>query len=174
MEKKRKIKIKFFNLFVMLIVILVISLFIYFYLQIPIQNIVVKGNTYLGDDYVLALAHIEHYPKYYQYSTDAMKENIEKSPYVAKATVSRSFFHIITIEIEEKKALCFSDSLQKVILNDGTTISENPNYVFRIPRVATEVPDSIYSSLCFLNDESAVRIRSFHVNYEIAVQQAHA
>ncbi len=146
MQKKivKKKKLKLLNFFILLLVITCISLLIYFLLQIKVQNIIIKNTNYLNDDYILDLAGIKNYPKYYSVSTSKIKKKIESSPYIDSAKVKRKFFNTFVIDIKESKALYYRDSDKNVVFSSGKSINNDKNFViFRIPRLLNYVPNNI-------------------------------
>ena len=66
MSKKivKKTKIRFVGLFIVLLVILGLFFGVYFSLKIKTKNIIIKGNNYLNDDYIIELADIKDYPSF--------------------------------------------------------------------------------------------------------------
>lgn len=140
--KKRKLKI--FNFLLFLLILGVISFGIYCYVQIPIKNIIIKNTTYLNDDYILDLAKIKNYPKYYKYSNRKIIKNIKTSDYVENVKVKRSFFHTIEIEVDEKKPLYYRDSDKRIVFSDNSTVEQDNDFVlFRVPRLLNYVPNNI-------------------------------
>ena len=140
--KKRKLKL--FNFFLMLLILGSVSFSVYLYLQIPIQNIIIKNTNYLNDDYILELANIKDYPKYYEKSNRKIKNALEKSTYIEKAKVKSRFFHILEIEVSENKALFYRDTDKKIVFKDGKSIEEEQEFIiFRVPRLLNEIPDSL-------------------------------
>ncbi len=147
--KKRKFKL--FNLLLMLVIIGSISFGIYLYIQLPIKNIIIKNTTYLSDDYILELANLKDYPGFYKYSKKKIINNIEKSPYIESVIIKRKFYHILEIDVTEKKPLFYRDSDKKIVFSDRSSISENNDFViFRIPRLLNYVPNNIYKD--FVNN----------------------
>ncbi len=147
--KKRKLKL--FNLLLMLVIIGSISFGIYLYIQLPIKNIIIKNTTYLSDDYILELANLKDYPGFYKYSKKKIINNIEKSPYIESVIIKRKFYHILEIDVTEKKPLFYRDSDKKIVFSDRSSISENNDFViFRIPRLLNYVPNNIYKD--FVNN----------------------
>ena len=147
--KKRKFKL--FNLLLMLVIIGSISFGIYLYIQLPIKNIIIKNTTYLSDDYILELANLKDYSGFYKYSKKKIINNIEKSPYIESVIIKRKFYHILEIDVTEKKPLFYRDSDKKIVFSDRSSISENNDFViFRIPRLLNYVPNNIYKD--FVNN----------------------
>ncbi len=145
MKKKlvKKTKIKWINLLRILLLLGSISLSIYFYLQIPIQNIIIKNTNYLNDDYIIELANIKTYPKFYEVNKNIIKKELEQSPYIENADIKSKFFHILEIDIQENRALFYRKNNQKIVFEDESSTDENLLFSFRVPQA--ELPDELLS-----------------------------
>ena len=143
--KKRKLKIIPF-----MIILFVVSFFVvlgYFFLQIRLKNIIIKNNEYLNDDYIIELAGIKNYPKFYSINTKKVKKNVLDSVYVRDVKVSGEFFHTLVISVLENKPLYIDNSTKEIVFeNKEKIIVEQNNYSFRIPRLMNYVPDDKYDS----------------------------
>ena len=141
--KKRKLKV--FNFLLVLIILVGLFFGVKFYLDIPVKNIVVKRTSYLNDDYILELAGIKNYPHFWAVSNSKIKKKLEASPYIESVKVTKSFFHKITIDVVESRALFFDTTAEKVVLSNKKKVKENEYTSFRIPRVINYVPDNKYN-----------------------------
>lgn len=146
MSKKivKKTKLKKRNFLVFLLIIGLIAFLIYYYVNIPIKNIIIKNNSYLEDDYILVLADIKDYPSYFKTSTHKIRKEILDSPFISSVKVERKFFNIIKITIEEKKPLFYTASNNLIYFSDETSIKQDiSGYNFRIPRIINDIPESL-------------------------------
>jgi len=127
MEKNviKKIRIRILPLFVFLLVILCILLVGKVVIDLPIHNIIVTGNHYLTDQEIIETAGIEKYPSFIRSYFSPLKENLEKNPWIKKASIKRKSFGIIEIKIEEKEPLFEKIENRVVVLSDGTEIPSN-------------------------------------------------
>ena len=141
--KKRKLKV--FRLLLLLIVLTGLFFGMYFYLKLPIVNLIVKGTNYLNDDYILDLSGLYDYPSFWLSNMNKKEKKLEKSPYIKEAKIKRSFYHIVTISIEENRGLFIRENDNKVVLDDGSVLDDENNY-FRVPRLMNYVPDDKYES----------------------------
>ncbi len=165
----KKTKIKFFNLLKLLIVLLTIFFALYLYLKLPIKNIIIKNTNYLNDDYILDLANIKYYPRYYKYSTKKIAKNIKKSPYIEDVTVKRKFFNILEITVKEKTPLFYRDSDKKIVFSDETSLDFNNEFIlFRIPRLLNYIPNNYYDefikSMKEIKEDTLSRISEISYN----------
>lgn len=142
--KKRKLKV--FKLLMILIVTGGLFFGVYFYLKLPIVNLVVLNTEYLDDDYVLRLASVEEYPSFWLTNMSKAVKRLEKSPYIVKAKIRRGFYHVLTIDITENKALFSKQSDGKVVFSDGSVVDVGDDFTFRVPRLLNYVPDDKYDA----------------------------
>jgi len=143
---KRK-KLRVFRLLLVLLVLLGLFFSVRFFVKIPIQNTIVKNTKYLNDYYILELAGIRDYPSFVLTSSKKMEERLEESPYINKVDVDKSFFNVVTINVDENKALFYDNTDKKIIFDNNEAIELNDvTDDFRIPRLLNYVPDSKYKA----------------------------
>ena len=143
--KKRKLKV--LNLFIVLLIIGALSFFGILIYRLPIKNIIIKGNSYLNDDYIIDLVCIKDYPSFLSISSKSIKKKLNKSPYVENVSIERKFFNILIISIQENKPL-FTNNINNTVVfeNKKEVDQEQIISVFRIPRLINYVPDNKYSN----------------------------
>lgn len=148
MAKKvvKKHKLKVFNLFIVLLIIGALSFLCVFIFNLPIKNIIVKGNSYLNDDYVIKLANIYDYPSFLKTTSYNIKKELIKSPFIENVKIEKKFYNIIVISIKENKPL-FTNSVNNsvVFYNKKEIKNDDVNVNFRIPRLINYVPDNKYN-----------------------------
>mgnify|MGYP001851683402 FL=1 len=143
--KKRKIKL--LPCLIVLLVLGGLSFVVYFFLKLPILNLIVENTTYLNDDYILELAEVKDYPSFWMSSTSNMERKLENSPYISDAQVERKFFHILVFNIDENKPLFINNTNNTVVFSDKEEVSVSDRIdLFRIPRLINYVPDNKYQS----------------------------
>lgn len=149
MAKKivKKTKIKLLPCFMVLLFFVALSFGAYYFVHLPIQNLVVEGTSYLKDDYILNLAGVRDYPSFYLISTRGIEDKLEESPYIQKAEVKREFFHVLVLDIKESKPLFINNTNKTVVFSnkEEVPVSEEID-LFRIPRLINYVPDNKYRS----------------------------
>lgn len=143
--KKRKIKL--LPCLIVLLVLGGLSFVVYFFLKLPILNLIVENTTYLNDDYILELAEVKDYPSFWMSSTSNMERKLENSPYISEAKIERKFFHILVFNIDENKPLFINNTNNTVVFSDKEEVSVSDRIdLFRIPRLINYVPDNKYQS----------------------------
>ncbi len=149
MAKKivKKTKIKLLPCFMVLLFFVALSFGAYYFVHLPIQNLIVEGTSYLKDDYILTLAGVRDYPSFYLISTRGIEDKLEESPYIQKAEVKREFFHVLVLDIKESKPLFINNTNKTVVFSnkEEVPVSEEID-LFRIPRLINYVPDNKYRS----------------------------
>ena len=78
----------------------------YFY-QLDIKNIYIKGNIYTKDIEIIEKAGVEDYPKLYRLRNKKVKENIESLPLIESVKIKKSIFGKLTLEVKETEILFF-------------------------------------------------------------------
>lgn len=147
MAKKivKKKKIRIFNLLLVLIVVSGLFFGVYMYLKLPIVNLIVKGNSYLNDDYVLSLSGLKKYPSFWLTSMKKVERKLKKSDYIIDVDIKRNWYHVITIDIKENRALFSKENENgKIVFSSGDTLKVDEDYSFRVPRLLNYVPDDKY------------------------------
>lgn len=144
--KKRKIRV-----FRLLLVILLLVFFVYlgyYILNDNIKNIIITGNNYLNDYYIIEKANIKNYPSFWLTSTKSMKKKLEESPYIKTVKIKKKFYNVIQIEINENQPLFIYEGDQNIVFENKEKVKlEEEIDLFRIPRLMNYVPDNKYDSL---------------------------
>ena len=148
MSKKivKKRKLKLFNFFIVLLVLTGLFFAVYFILQIRVKNIIVKNTTYLNDDYVLELAGVKNYPKFFLTNNFKVEKKLKTSKYISNAKLHRRFPLVFVLDITENKPLFYNVNSNKYVLSDGEMVKdESISDNFIVPRLINYVPDKKYT-----------------------------
>lgn len=149
MTKKlvKKKKLKLLPCFIVLLLFGGLSFLVYFFLNLPIKNLIVKNTVYLNDDYVLELAGVKDYPSFWLLSTNEIEKKLETSPYILEADVERNFFHVLVISVTENKPLFINNTNHTVVFADKEEVNIDEEIdLFRVPRLINYVPDNKYKT----------------------------
>ena len=145
---KKVVKVRKWKVFSTLLILLILVGFVfgvYSFIQIPIKNIIIKGTTYLNDDTVLELAQVKDYPKFFLTWKRKTEQALEKSDYIAKATVHKKWGFVFEIVITENQPLFWNVTQNQFVLDKGISVSEDEiSKNFRVPRLLNYVPDVKY------------------------------
>jgi len=152
-EKK---KLKVFNLLLVLLVLTGLFLVTYFLIKTPIKNIVIKGTSYLNDDYIIELADIKDYPSFIMTSSSKIKKKLLKSEYIEDVKINKKFGFILQISITENIPIFYNNNTNKYVLNNGKEVKEDEiNKNSNVPRLLNYVPDKKFSQ--FINGMNRIK-----------------
>lgn len=140
---KKKIRIKFVNIFLFLTFVLIIIGAVYEIANFKITNIYIKNNYYLTDLEVIETAKIKDYPSTFQNSCKKIEKRLEKNPLIKTAKVKKTYFTRVYIDIEENPLLFYDANISKIVLKDGTTFSGN----YDVPTLINQVPNKVYKKM---------------------------
>lgn len=139
-QPKQKLRLRYGRIFITIIFLITIFTLGHYILQIPIKNIIIKGNTTIKDQTIIELAGIENYPSIIQTNTAKVKKKLEKEQYIKEATVTKKKTTII-ITIQENRPLFYYAPKKETILLDKSTTKE----ILTAPIVINYIKDTIYS-----------------------------
>ena len=144
-EKKTKIKrkLKLIPILILLVAIVLIYFLVKFVLDIRVQNIFVSGNHYLNDDYIIEKAGLEDYPSYFANPSFIIKNKLTKDIFIKDAKITKKFFAVVNIEVEENDVLFYKESDGKYVLEDGQEVTSIP-YNTNPITVVNYIPDTVY------------------------------
>lgn len=148
MEKKLKKKTHLKIIPVLIFLLLIVAIFFIYNLisSLPVKNIYITGNTYLTDQEIIELAKLENYPSFIKTTSSTIKRNIEKNNLIKHAKITKKFFGIVEITIEENNILFRKyDDDTKVILDNGSEVVDD-KYSYSVPKLLNYVPDTKYKS----------------------------
>ena len=148
MEKKLKKKTHLKIIPVLIFLLLIVAIFFIYNLisSLPVKNIYITGNTYLTDQEIIELAKLENYPSFIKTNSTTIKKNIETNKLIKHAKITKKFFGIVEITIEENNILFRKyDDDTKVILDNGSEVVDD-KYSYSVPKLLNYVPDTKYKS----------------------------
>lgn len=142
MKKKKKIiKIKWKTFLILFLVIAGVVWLGYNAMQLPIQNIIIKGTTNLTDYEIMNLAGIDNYPSFFQTTSSSIKKKLLTNPYITNVKVHKKFWGVLELEIEEAYPLYYDSASESLILSNGNTVKEEANQI-PVPLLLNYVPDT--------------------------------
>lgn len=158
--KKRKKRIKLKGFLIALFVIVLVSLLGLLYINMPVKNIYVKGNSFLKEQVIIDEAGLSNYPKLSQVSRDEIKRKLLDNDLINDVKIAKSLFGKIIIEIEENKIICQKEG-KEYILSNGKMINLDDDVV-GIPTLINDVPDNIFKrfteKLCLVDPSILLHI----------------
>lgn len=143
-KKKRKLRVKI--LLRIFLFILIVAAIIYYFYNLKIQNIYIKGNDVTKDIEIIKKAQIENYPDLYRLNLKKIKKDVESLPLINKATIKRTPFGKITITVTEEKVLFYYKYANKVVTSKGNLVADDNKYQ-GLPTLINFTPDTIFEEL---------------------------
>jgi cell division protein FtsQ len=138
-KQKRKLNIKKVLLFVLLLAL--IGLAIYYLSRISLKNIIISGNSYYTDEYIISKSKLENYPSFLTISCSKIKKILEKESLIENVSVKKTFGFVIEINVSEKKILYQKKSDSLYVLNTSEEMSlEN---IVGIPLLINYYPNTL-------------------------------
>ena len=135
-KQKKKRRLRVGRLFLLLLFISVISFALIKFVDVPIRNIIIKGNDVLTDQEIIEIAELEDYPSYFSTFSFSVKNKILKNKYVKSVKVSKGILSI-KISITEKKVLYVDSLTNEKITDDGIVIKDDK--IICVPYLVNEV-----------------------------------
>ena len=119
-KKKRGIEIK--KIFVLLFLLIVVGGVFYYVIQMPIQNIYIKGNQIVSDDEIISIAKLDTYPSFLLTTSKSIKNRLKKNQYIEDVSIKKKFGNIVTISVFEYQMIALTKDDNKIILSNGKKI----------------------------------------------------
>ena len=166
-KKVIKRKIKLVPVLLFILIAFLICLLIKMFIGFKIQNIYVVNNRYLSDDYIIKEASLSDYPSYFLNLSFMIENKLEKNDYIKEAKVSKSFFGVVTIKVEENDVLFYKEYDKKYVLEDLKEVIETP-YNFVPISIVNYIPDTIYNNFTsrFSKIDETVRNKISEIKYD--------
>ncbi len=145
-EKKVKVKLRLKKGVLIKILVFILVVFcVYFYFDnIKIKNIYIKGNNAISDIQIIEALDIKDYPKIFKLNKNKMVETLEAIPLIDKATVKRNIFGRLDIEVEESTVLFYYKYNNSYVSSSGEFIFDNSYYGY--PILINFTPDTVFES----------------------------
>lgn len=136
----RKVKrIRFKRVFLAFLILFLIIYVICKLVELPIRNIIVKGNSYLKDQQIIDIAGISNYPSILR-SSHEIEKKLKKDKFIKDAKVKKTWYFEVRIKVEENLPIFYDATNSKTVLKDGTKIKEE----YDVPILVNYIPDTIY------------------------------
>lgn len=161
MKKKviHRRKIKVLAVLLLFLIVFLVYLLIKAILGFKIQNIYVENNRLLTDDYIIEKAGLIDYPSYFKKFSFSIEKKLNKDPFIKNASVSKSFFGVVTIKIEENQVLFYKEFDKLYVLENAVEVDELP-YDISTVRLVNYIPDTIYNNFINKFSKLDVEVRS--------------
>lgn len=144
MDKKvKKKRVRFKGLLVIILALYLIGSILYYFLEIPINYIEIKGNSYLKDNYIISYLDLEN-TSIFKLNKSKIKKQLLALDLVSDVKITKNYLGKLYITITEETPLFYSFSNKKIVLSNGCEIEYDKDYL-GIPILINLVPDEIYN-----------------------------
>ncbi len=126
-KKKKRLNVKRLIVFILIIYIL-ISVFKTI-INEPIKNIIITGNYYVTDSEIINMADIKNYPPLMKLNINKIKNSIKENPLISEVEIKRNLKFQLKINVKELKAICLDRANNVVLLEDGTKVANNNEFI---------------------------------------------
>ena len=144
-KKKVKRKLNKKACLVMLLTLYLIIMAFYYCFNLPIKNIVIKGNNIITDDEILEVSNLNNAKYMFKVNSRNIKKRIETLSIINDVTINKSLSGKLELTITEKKVLYYSVLDKSYILEDGTAM-DNLDIV-GVPLLVNYIPSDIKTTL---------------------------
>ena len=159
---KKRIKIKLLPLLMVIFIGVLIYLSCLLFVNLPIKNIYVSGNSVLKDQEIIEITGISEYPSFIETSNQHMISELKKNPYISNVSIKKKIWNEIHIVVQENIPF-FINTNNKVVLSNGSEV-ELSDKIY-VPTLINYVPDIKYEEL--IKKINKVKIDIWHLVSEI-------
>ncbi|MBQ3307395.1 MAG: FtsQ-type POTRA domain-containing protein [Bacilli bacterium] len=153
----KKTKIKLLNLLLVLLIFVGLFFGVEELIKVPTKNLLIKGTTYLNDDYLLNFGGLKDYPEFILFPERKVEKEIKKSNYINNCNIKKKWGFLLEINVDENKPLFYDLSKEKYVLSNKEEVPlDDISKQFRVPRLMNYVPDKKYNK--FIKEMSNVQI----------------
>lgn len=147
-KKVVKRKIKFIPVLLFILAIVLIYFLIKVALDFKIQNIYIINNNNLSDEYIIKKAGLENYPSYFGTLKYSLENKLEKDVFIEDVSISKQFFGVVNIEVDENDVLLYNEINKKYVLEDKQEVDSIPYKLSPIRLIQNEksptIPEKVY------------------------------
>ena len=155
-EKEVRKKFSIAKLLIILLILYIIGFYMYKIVVSPINNIYIKGNTYLSDQEVIDISGLRNYPSFLLTFKHDIRKKLLKNEMVKEVHINKKLGNVVTITIEEYKPLfTYKD---KTVLENGKTIDKKYNLPILINNVDDDLLVKLSEKYSNVNDEIKLMI----------------
>lgn len=156
---KRKVHLKIVPVLVVLLILVLGFLGASYISKIPIKNIIISGNYYLTDQEIIELAKIDNYPSFILTTSREIKKNIKKESLISNVTITKKWFGIVKIKVEEHNILFRQTDDINIVLDNMNEINDS-EYKYNVPKLLNYVPDNKYEDFIKGMDKVTLDVKS--------------
>ncbi len=132
-------------LFIYLLVLYLIVQVGYLFFTMEIKSVKVIGNYYIEESEVIKSSDIKANTKNFLTLASSIEKNVEKLDFVKNATVTKSIFGNVEIDIEERSILFYDNINSEYVLEDGVRVKSDR--IIGVPTLVNYTPENLLETL---------------------------
>lgn len=144
-KKKVKKRLNKKALLVMLLTLYLIIMAFYYCFNLPIKNIIIKGNNIISDDEILNVSNLKESKYMFKLNTRNVSKKIKTLNIITDVSVKKTLTGVLEVTVKEQKVLYYSILDKSYVLQDGK-LMENLD-IIGIPILVNYVPTDIKNNL---------------------------
>lgn len=168
-KKKIRRRVKVIPMMIAVAILILLIVFFIYLISLPTQNIFIVGNKHLSDQEIIDTAGLDKYPGFFQITSFQIEGRLKKHKLISKVKLSRKFFNVFEITIQEKNILFYDESKKKYIISGGQEYDTEKNIAR--PILINYISDVVYNDFVeefnLLSDD--LRSRISEIKYDPTV-----
>ena len=146
--KLRRRKLNIQRITIMIIILIIIGILFSIFINLPVKNIEVEGNSYLSDNAIIELSGVEMTDSFHRILSGNLRENISKEATIINVNIKKKLLsRKIIITIVEDKIILFNSNDQKLLTKDNSIDYDKKYDLGSTPVLLNFTPDNILSLL---------------------------
>lgn len=162
-SKKRVRKIKYGRIFLIIILPLCLLGILFCFVEFPIKNIFISGNSILSDQEIIELAGISDYPSIFEYSSLEIEKKLESNKYIDSVKIKKKKLKEIYIEVVENKPIFYYAYSDETVFSNTKSYSGTYSTCTLLNYTPSEYFDLLADGMIALDD--SVRNRISEIQY---------
>ncbi len=162
-SKKRVRKIKYGRIFLIIILPLCLLGILFCFVEFPIKNIFISGNSILSDQEIIELAGISDYPSIFEYSSLEIEKKLESNKYIDSVKIKKKKLKEIYIEVVENKPVFYYAYSDETVFSNTKLYSGTYSTCTLLNYTPSEYFDLLVDGMITLDD--SVRKRISEIQY---------
>ena len=140
-----KLKLKKGVLIKIICFIIIVFLMLFYYFNLTIKNIYIKGNNLIKDVKIIDTLEIGNYPKIFKLDKKQMESKLKENPLITDAKIKRNIFGRLDIEIDEATIILFYKYNGGYVTSSMDFIFDDNYYGY--PTLINFTPDTVFENL---------------------------
>ena len=147
-EKKKKKKLRFKAILAIILLVYLLISIVYYLINKPVKEIIINGNNYLKDNYIIDYLNIEN-QNIFKINKKKIKNKLLELELINEVEVKKNYLGKLIINIKEDNVLFYNLLNKTLVLSSGKEIKENnfSDAYLGVPILTNMVPNDIYKEL---------------------------